>query len=214
MFYGSNTNICTVIGCSKLGVKVLEKGCGRFHFWRSCRPTVFSIAGEWAPLRLFFKNFVSVSVLKYTSRRLLLKIFVIVKFCNWTLLVWPLNCRVWAGIQQVFREALFLNCFLIIIKEGAFPVSNSVENLICVRTKSHGCFLKSQDDQGFANYSRVFGSHASALLFTLSVKNPSVKSDEFLPWWRIFFTDKILCQRNFYRRIFFTDKFFLPTNNL
>ena len=36
---------------------------------------------------------------------------------------------------------------------------------------------------------------------TLSVKNPSVKSDEFLPWWRIFFTDEI-----FYRRIFFTDE--------
>ena len=33
---------------------------------------------------------------------------------------------------------------------------------------------------------------------TLSVKNPSVKSDEFLPWWQIFFTDEI-----FYRLIFF-----------
>ena len=49
-------------------------------------------------------------------------------------------------------------------------------------------------------------------VFTLSVKDPSVKSDEILPWWRIFFTDENICLRNFlptnifYRRIFFTDE--------
>ena len=51
-------------------------------------------------------------------------------------------------------------------------------------------------------------------LSTLSVKNPSVKSDGFLPWWRIFFTDEIFCRRNFlqtyffYRQIIFTNELF------
>ena len=48
---------------------------------------------------------------------------------------------------------------------------------------------------------------------TLSVKNSSVKSEEFLPRWRIFSTDENFCRRNFLltnffnRRIFFTDEF-------
>ena len=46
LFYGNNTNIRTVIDSSKLGVYVFEKGCGEFHFQCSCRPTVFSFAGE------------------------------------------------------------------------------------------------------------------------------------------------------------------------
>ena len=80
LFYGNNTNICTVIDCSKFGVKVFEKGCGRFNFYCSCRPTVFSSAGEWTLLLLVFKNFVLISVLKYTSRWLLVKLLIAVKF--------------------------------------------------------------------------------------------------------------------------------------
>ena len=75
LFYGNNTNICTVIDCSKF-----EKVCGRFNFYCSRRPTVFSCAGEWTLLRLVFKNFVLISVLKYSSRWLLLKVLIVVKF--------------------------------------------------------------------------------------------------------------------------------------
>ena len=54
----------------------------------------------------------------------------------------------------------------------------------------------------------IFVCGLFSILSTLSVKNPSVKSDEFLPWWRIFFTDEICCWRNFLPTVFF-----LPTNN-
>ena len=99
--YGNNSNICTIIDYSKLGVEIVEKGCGGFNFWCSCRPTVFSSAGEWTPLQLVLKNFVLIFVLKYTSRWLLLKVLIVVKFCDWKPLVWSLRRWVWADIQLV-----------------------------------------------------------------------------------------------------------------
>ena len=60
--------------------------------------------------------------------------------------------------------------------------------------------------------SRHLFTQLDRIIATLSVKNPSVKSDEFLPWLRIFFTNEIFCQRNFlptdffYQQIIFTNE--------
>ena len=61
-------------------------------------------------------------------------------------------------------------CFFA-FNEDNLPISNSVEDLLCVRRNSHdGCSLtvilnNIQDDSGFANYSRIFISQSSVLLF-------------------------------------------------
>ena len=49
LFYGNNTNICTVIDLFKLGVQVFGKGCGGFHFYAVANLRSSTLLGNQLP---------------------------------------------------------------------------------------------------------------------------------------------------------------------